>query len=42
MAGYATGAIVMSACLAAYAAVEPLQPLKMEAKHPTISSNVPS
>ncbi len=35
-----TGAIVMSACLAASAAVPPLPPLKMEAKHPTISSNV--
>ena len=35
-----TGAIVMSACLAASAAVAPLPPLKMEAKHPTISSNV--
>jgi len=35
-----TGAIVLSAVSAAFAAVEPLQPLKMEAKHPAISSNV--
>jgi len=35
-----TGAIVLSACLSASAAVEPLAPLKLEPKHPTISSNV--
>lgn len=35
-----TGAIVLSACLNAFAAVEPLPPLKLDAKHPAISSNV--
>ena len=35
-----TGAIVLLAVSAAFAAVEPLQPLQMQAKHPAISSNV--
>jgi carboxyl-terminal processing protease len=35
-----TGVIVLSAVSAALAAVEPLQPLQMQAKHPAISSNV--
>src|SRR4030095_8582904 len=35
-----TGAIVLLAVSTAFAAVEPLQPLKMEAKHPAIASNV--
>lgn len=35
-----TSAVLLSACLTASAAVEPLPPLKMEPKHAAISSNV--
>jgi carboxyl-terminal processing protease len=35
-----TGVLVLSAVSASYAAVEPLQPLKMDPKYPAISSNV--
>jgi carboxyl-terminal processing protease len=37
---FCTGAIVLTAVSAAYAAVEPLKPLEMQSKHPAISSNV--